>query len=162
TAGSTLLTGEGHGHPCCFCRGWIGTGRRGECPAGLALGLAVVILQSIASVRIRVSVPVGRPVDGWGISSTRPMPAARAPRAPTASRFMNLSAGGWVRTPRDVSSRVHQDRLQAALRSACAAARPGGGIGKPGRPDLSHAFTRRDALRATMVGGIGLAASGLV
>ena len=27
---------------------------------------------------------------------------------------------------------------------------------------MSHAFTRRDALRATMVGGIGLAASGLV
>lgn len=65
--------------------------------------------------------------------STRPMPAVPAQRAPRTSGFMNLSAGGWVRIPRHVSSGVHQDRshLQAALQATGAAARPDGGIGKP-------------------------------
>jgi|GEM_PF-1081699 len=59
------------------CREFIG---------GIAIEHAAAIVQSIASPRICLSVPVGRPVDGWVSFRSGRLRRARRPSAPRAPR----------------------------------------------------------------------------
>lgn len=93
---------------------------------GLAIGLAIVIVQSIASMRIRVSVPVGRPVmDGDLFDQAAAGPACAARPTGTA-----IHEPVRRRLGPDAARRIfrgRQARLRAALQPAGAAARQGGG-----------------------------------